>query len=167
MHEQFTNTRQMKIKVILKIEIFCLALITVACTQDKVTTVNYYFDPDNGTETGKGTSPDKAFISLSKINDLDLQPGDSVLLKSGALFTETLYISCKGDSANPVVVGKYGGEAKPYIKGDGSQLQAVHVFNSEYLVVRDLEISNKGETPVENQNGLFVELKDFGTAHDN
>jgi hypothetical protein len=153
-------------RTIIKTGILSLAIAIGACTSDKVTTANYYFDPDNGTDTGTGLSPEQAFVSLSRIMDLNLQPGDSVLLKSGAIFTEPLYISCKGDSAKPVVVGKYGGEAKPHIKGDGSQLQAVHVFNSEYLVVRDLEISNKGETPAVNQNGLFVQLKDFGTAHD-
>lgn len=156
----------MKVEDIIKTGILSLALATVACTSNKVTTVNYYFDPDNGADTNTGTSTEQAFRSLSKISDLVLQSGDSVLLKSGALFTEPLFISCKGDSGRPVVIGKYGGDARPHIKGDGSQLQSVHVFNSEYLVIRDLEISNKGTIPVENLNGLFVELKGYGAAHD-
>jgi len=156
----------MKRQTIIKTGILSLAIAIGACTSNKVTTVNYYFDPDQGTDVNTGTSPDQAFKTLYKIRDIVLQPGDSILLKSGALFTEPLYISCKGDSVKPIIIGKYGGDTRPHIKGNGSQLQAVHVFNSEYIVIRDLEISNKGESPVENMNGLFVELKGYGTAND-
>ena len=106
----------MKRQAIIKAVILSLALALNACTPNKVTSVNYYFDPEQGTDLNTGTSPDQSFKSLSKINNLDLQPGDSILLKSGALFTEPLYISCRGDSVNPVVVGKYGGDARPHIK---------------------------------------------------
>jgi hypothetical protein len=64
------------------------------------------------------------------------------------------------------VVGKYGGEARPHIKGDGSSLQAVHVYNCEHFVLRDLQISNKGKEPVINLNGLLVQVKGYGTAKD-
>lgn len=143
-----------------------LVLALVSCTLNRDLTHNYYFDPNRGLDSNAGTSPDMAFKSLNKIKDLHLRPGDSVLLRSGALFSEQLYISCKGDSGNPVVIGKYGGDAKPYIRGDGSYMQAVHVFNSEHIVIRDLEISNKGKEPVDGINGLLVEIKNFGTAMD-
>lgn len=148
-----------------RILILVLALIiTYGCSTGGGT--SYYFDPDNGADTNKGTSPERAFKSLAIIDDLDLKPGDSILLRSGAIFSEELYVSCKGDPTKPVVIGKYGGDARPHIKGDGTKLPAVHVFNSEYLVIRDLEISNKGQSAVKNLNGLFVELRDYGAARD-
>ena len=76
----------MKRKAIIKAVILSLTIALAACTSNKVTTVNYYFDPEQGTDINAGTSPDKAFKSLSKVNNLDLQPGDSVLLKSGTLY---------------------------------------------------------------------------------
>lgn len=127
-------------------------------------TTNYYFDPVSGSNKNKGTTADQAFKSLSKIKGLQLRPGDSILLKSGAIFAEQLYISARGDSARPIVVGKYGGKAKPHIKAQGIYTQAVHVFNSEHIVVRDLEISNKGKKPIDGISGILVELFNYGTA---
>jgi hypothetical protein len=120
----------MKRQAIIKTGILSLAIAIGACTSNKVTTVNYYFDPDQGANVNTGTSPDQAFKSLSKIRDIVLQPGDSILLKSGALFTEPLYISCKGDSGKLIVIGKYGGDARPHIKGNGSCVQLRIYCNS-------------------------------------
>ncbi len=141
------------------------ALLLIRCS-DKKKSVNYYFDPLHGNNTNHGTSPEKPFKSLSLIKDLTLKPGDSVLLKSGAVFDEHLFISCKGAAGKAIVVGKYGSGDRPHIKGDASKMDAVHVFNSEYVVIRDLEISNKGDTAVDGLNGLLVELLNYGTAHD-
>jgi len=129
-------------------------------------TTNYYFDSQTGNDANAGISPDVPFRSLSKIKDLAINPGDSILLKSGAIFTEKLSISAKGSQGKPVVIGKYGGEARPYIKGDATQLEMVHLFNSEYIVVRDLEISNKGERIKPHLTGLLVELHNYGKAND-
>lgn len=139
-------------------------LISLHSCDQKPETTNYYFDPVNGNNENKGTNLNSPFKNLSKIKNLPLKPGDSVLLKSAAVFEEQLYISCKGDSAKPIVLGKYGGDAKPHIKGNGLHMQAVHVFNSEHIVVRDLEISNKGKEPIDGLHGLLVELLNYGTA---
>lgn len=139
--------------------------IFISCSAKK-DTVNYYFDAVDGNDKNTGTSPGKPFKSLSIIKKLALKPGDSVLLKSGSLFSEPLYISCKGATGRQVVVGKYGGEKKPHIKWNGTTTNSVHVFNSEYLVIRDLEISNKGKQPIDGLNGLLVELVNYGTAKD-
>ncbi len=125
--------------------------------------VSYYFDPVKGNDQNSGTSRRKAFQSLSKIKELALQPGDKILLKSGSVFTEQLFFSAKGDSLHPLEIGKYGGEILPHIKGNG-KTAAVHILNSEYLIIRDLEISNKGDTPVAGLNGVLVELNNYGVA---
>lgn len=141
-----------------------IMLIFLGCTMNRKDSRNYYFDPVSGDDRHTGLSPAKAFKTLQKLNSVRLLPGDSVLLKSGSVFSEPLYISCRGDSAHPVVVSKYGGEARPAIILDGSVLQAVYVFNSENIVIRDLEISNKGPEAVAGLNGLLVELLNYGTA---
>lgn len=143
-----------------------IILCQTCCSPPGGQSVCYYFDPVRGTDTGPGTSPATAFKSLAKIGEIDLAPGDSILLKSGGVFTEQLFLSCRGDHHGNIVIGKYGGDALPHIKGDGSKLAAVYVYNSEYLVIRDLEISNRGILPVHNLNGLLVELKGFGKARE-
>src|SRR6185312_6459599 len=142
--------------------LLCSALMS--CSEK--TSKNYYFDAEKGNDQNDGTSPERAFKSLSFIQKLSLKPGDSVLLKSGEVFNDTLFISCKGDSARPIVLGKYGGEARPFIKADGLQPQAVHVFNSEHFVIRDLELSNTSAKPADKINGLLVELYNYGKGKD-
>lgn len=143
-----------------------LSFILFSCSSSSKRLSTYYFDPVNGNDSNPGTAITHPCKSLSRIKSLPLQPGDSILLKAGAVFNESLYISAKGDRNQPIVVGKYGIGERPHIKGDASRLQSVHVFNSEYIVVRDLEISNKGDTAVNGLNGLLVELLNYGTARD-
>ena len=158
------NTSLMKfVRIII---LSALIPLLIACNPPRSHSVNYYFDPVSGNDTNTGIAAGCPFKSLARIRTLPLKPGDSVLLKSGALFTEPLFISCRGDSGKPVVVGKYGGTSRPYIKAGGQSNNAVHVYNSEHVVVRDLEISNKGKEPIDGINGVLVEVKNYGTAKD-
>ena len=141
-----------------------LVAMLVSCSP-QVTTTNYYFDSVNGDDANNGTSVRTPFKSLTKLQSLTLKGGDSILLKSGAVFTEKLLLSCCGEENNPVVLGKYGGLEKPHIKGNGVDTAAVHILNSENLVIRDLEISNKGDAPKAGLLGLWVELDKFGESH--
>ncbi|HLO57263.1 MAG TPA: right-handed parallel beta-helix repeat-containing protein [Bacteroidales bacterium] len=138
--------------------------LIMACNRPRTT--NYYFNPETGNDTlNPGTSPDLPFRSVAKLADLKLNPGDSVLLKSGAEFNEPVYVHCSGNQRQPIVIGKYGGKEMPRIKTRGHSPQAVHIFNSEHIYIRDLDISNKGDTKVTGLTGILVELKEFGTAH--
>jgi len=93
--------------------LFMLA-ISISCSMKKPETANYYFDPINGNDSiNPGNSQEQPYKSLSMISKIAIKPGDSLLLKSGAVFTDQLYISCKGDSGKRIVVGKYGGVARP------------------------------------------------------
>lgn len=152
-------------RIIKRLSYLFITIAMLACSSE-INTTNYYFDPEKGNDSYTGTSAGKPFRSLKRISELNLHAGDSILLRSGALFSEQLYISCKGDSGKPVVIGKYGGATRPFIQGGGAHMEAVFVFNSEYIVVRDLEISNKGNEPVDGMNGILVQLKGYGTAKD-
>ena len=143
----------------------CLILLLSACSS-QVTTTNYYFDPVSGDDTNNGTTFQSPFKSLAKLKELTFKGGDSILLKSGTVFTEKLFLSCNGEKGRPVVLGKYGGAEKPHVKGNGTDTATVHIFNSENLVIRDLEISNKSDKqPKNGLIGLWVELDKYGDAY--
>lgn len=125
---------------------------------------NYYFDPLKGKDNNTGISPNKAFKNINILKRLHVQPGDSILLKSGEVFNSPLFFSGKGTISKPIVIGKYGGKARPYFKGDASELEMVHIYNSENIVLRDLEISNKGNVIRPHLSGLIVELYNYGIA---
>lgn len=149
-------------KIVLRILFVLTAMFFAACTNHNQ---NYYFDAENGNDANPGTSPAKAFKSLSKIQSLTVKGGDSILLKSGCIFPEKLAFSGKGETGKPVVFGKYGGNTRPHIKGDASEMQMVHILNSENIVIRDLEISNHGKEFVPELRGLKVEVSHYGDAH--
>ena len=126
--------------------------------------VNYYFDAANGNDNNTGTSAAKPFKTFKKLSHLQVNAGDSILLKSGVIFADSLFFSGKGLPGKPIVIGKYGGNAKPHLKGNAARLQMVHIYNSENIVIRDLEISNKGKNIRPHLSGLLVELKRYGIA---
>lgn len=140
-----------------------IAICAFSCTPKMVTT-NYYFDSQTGDDANTGTSADAPFHSLSKLSTIDIRPGDSILLKANSVFTEKLYLSCNGTEKQPIVLGKYGGEGRPHIAGDGADSSAVHIYNSDYLTIRDLEISNQPQKPIPGINGLHVQLRGYGVA---
>ncbi len=143
--------------------LICLFLFT-ACSRQPETGADYYFDPVIGDNLNSGLTPRKALKNLSQIKQLRIGPGDRILLKSGEIFDEQLYFSGKGEALHPVVIEKYGGEKLPHIRGNGRIPNAVHLYNPEHIIIRDLEISNKGDTAIQWLNGLKVELDNYGTA---
>lgn len=138
-------------------------VMILSCSTPQLS-VNYYFDPVNGNNSNSGISSDKPFRTLDKISELDPGPGDSILLKGGSIFKEAMKISCHGAEGRPVVIGKYGSQKRPVIAGEGRSEATVHILNSEHVVIRDLEISNDTGNPVPGLHGLWVELRNYGTA---
>ena len=74
----------------------------------------YYFDSNAADDTGDG-SVESPWKSLDSLEQIDLAPGDRILLKRGSQFFETLEIAASGETDNPIVVDAYGTGAKPII----------------------------------------------------
>ena len=90
--------------------ISCL-VIAGGCMRSQST---YYVDP-SGDDSRDGTSPDKAWRTLSKVNSVSYSPGDQVLLKRGGKWQETLRLTSSGASGVPIVYADYGTGPKPVI----------------------------------------------------
>ena len=142
--------------------------------------VTYYVDAENGDDNNDGTSPETAWKTLAKASSIrQLKAGGSILLKAGCVWNgEQLTVrNAQGTEAEPVVIGSYGEGAKPVINGNGAdwdadtkeELAAVHIYNSENIVIENLEITNWDSTVsgdyVQSSkllSGLVVENKDAG-----
>lgn len=55
--------------------------VSVKAEGNTATGTTYYVDSKGGNDSNEGTSEGKAFQTLDKVNTLDLEPGDTVLLK--------------------------------------------------------------------------------------
>ena len=142
--------------------------------------VTYYVDAENGDDSNDGTSPETAWKTLAKASSIrQLKEGGSILLKAGSVWNgEQLTVrNAQGTEANPVVSGSYGDGAKPVINVNGAnwdadtkeELAAVHIYNSENIVIENLEITNwdssvSGDYTQSSKllSGLVVENKDAG-----
>ena len=45
-----------------------------------------YVSSVNGDDANSGYAPEKAFRSLRKVNQMEIQPGDQILLERGSVF---------------------------------------------------------------------------------
>jgi hypothetical protein len=69
-----------------------------------------YFVSAAGSDANPGTSTGAPFATVTKINTVTLNPGDSVMFRNGDTFTDAgLFLLGTGSQAARVVVGTYGG----------------------------------------------------------
>ena len=130
----------------------------------------YYVDSVNGNDENNGTSENSAWRTLDKVNQKVYQPGDQILFKSGGVWSGRLMPNGSGEDGKPIIIGKYGGDARPILNGssnvlDGSEEgSTVLLYNQEYWEIHDLEITNKSSSSNALCLGIWVINRDFGTA---
>lgn len=79
--------------------VFCIAVFAVACAN----AVDYYADCANGSDSNDGRSAERAFKTLDKAS-MCLKAGDTLHLKAGALFSESLVMRSSGTVLKPIRV---------------------------------------------------------------
>lgn len=87
----------------------------------------YYVNAATGSDTWSGTKADPVsspvadgpWLSLAKVSATALQPGDSVLLRCGQTWYESLKLTSSGTAANSINIGTYPGACStaPLIDG--------------------------------------------------
>ncbi len=80
----------------------------------------YYVSSSFGDDSNNGLSEGEPFATVSRVNDLDLQPGDRVLFHCGDVWrADPLVITRSGSSEQPITFGAYpiDCEDKPVLSG--------------------------------------------------
>lgn len=101
---------------------------------------NYYLDGTSGSDAGSGTMADP-WKSLSKVPQKMLVPGDSILLRRGAIWAkDSLFLAATGAADRPIVVSAYGNPllAKPHVSSPG---RLIVLNKSRQIVLENLELS--------------------------
>ncbi|WP_299781569.1 DNRLRE domain-containing protein [uncultured Formosa sp.] len=109
--------------------------------QDTPVSGIYYVDNVDGNDTNNGDTPDTAWKSLEKINEITFGAGTRILFKRGQSWTGTLKLKGSGESSNSIIVSSYGDGNKPIINGAGAT-ETIHLDGNEYVEIRNLEITN-------------------------
>ena len=92
-----------------------ILLILAATLNNPANAATYYVDASSGNDSWSGSqsSPvgssatDGPWQSLAKVSATTLAPGDSVLLKCGGTWYETLTLANSGSAVNPINIGAY------------------------------------------------------------
>ena len=140
--------------------------VPVNAKESAATGTTYYVDSKGGNDSNDGTSESKAFKTLDKVNGLNLEPGDTVLLKKGSVFEDQALKFTKEDSGTaeaPVKVSTYGEGKRPQIntnghgqwelnygnpldnqnhKWKGTVSSSILIEDTEYLEIEGLELTN-------------------------
>ena len=128
----------------------------------------YYISSAKGDDKNDGTSKDKPFKTLNKINEITLQPGDQVLLEKGSVFdNQALHLKGSGTADAMILVSTYGEGKRPQIntngrgqwelnygkpldnknhKWHGTVSSSILLKDVEYVEISGLEITNDRDT---------------------
>jgi hypothetical protein len=110
----------------------------------------YYLDCLNGSDGNDGLSPSSAWQTMQRVNRAAFGPGDSILLKRGCTWQGTGFkANGSGSVALPIVLADYGDAQLPLpvIDGVGVHEPAVLLQNVKNWIVRNLELTQHGQTP--------------------
>ena len=94
----------------------------------------FFVDSTTGEDTDRGTTPDEAWRSLSKISSMEFQAGDQIFFKRGNQFVGCFTVNGDGTKTHPIVIGAFGRGVAPqftnpdsdHCNGNALQLRGKH-----------------------------------------
>ena len=133
----------------------CFLLLVLIKTN--VSAKNFYLSGSQGNDRMAGTSADQPWKSLQKLGQINFNPGDRILLKSGDTFTGAIHLeNLQGAEGQEIVIGTYGGDARAIIHGKDTRA-AIFILNPSYVRIENLEVTNPGD-----QYGILMEARSAG-----
>ncbi|HEY2728160.1 MAG TPA: right-handed parallel beta-helix repeat-containing protein, partial [Parafilimonas sp.] len=99
---------------------------------------------------GSLSHPLKTFSFLNKIN---LNAGDSVLLKGGETFRDSIILKANGNAEKPVVLASYGNGNATVDAGNGT---AISVYQSSYINVNNIICKGAGRKNGNTKPGISI-----------
>lgn len=131
-------------------KIFSLLLFFISF-QNSAISVTYYFDSVNGSDLNQGISSEKPFRTLNKINEIDFNSGDSILLSNGSYFNGNIKLIDKND----IHISNYNNQEKTYpIINSKGHIAGVYIENSSNISVTNIQVTANGGGVIEEYENL-------------
>ncbi|EJC80876.1 hypothetical protein Rleg4DRAFT_2543 [Rhizobium leguminosarum bv. trifolii WSM2297] len=105
----------------------------------------YYVNSATGSDHNGGTTENSAFATLSAVESLRLNPGDSVLLAAGSVFNEQFDLKYSGSVTAPITIGSYGLGDAPVIH---SSNDGIHGSKASNIVIENIKIADTGANAI-------------------
>jgi polysaccharidase protein len=120
-----------------------------ACPGHDVTGTMYFVSP-TGSDSNSGTSPATAWRTVAKVNNARLNPGDAVMFKGGAAFSDTnLAPARSGTASSRIVYATYG-------PGKASLPKGIYLYGVNGLAFENLSISGPSQAILASSGGAGV-----------
>ncbi|MCX7747229.1 MAG: right-handed parallel beta-helix repeat-containing protein [Clostridia bacterium] len=97
-----------------------------------------YYVSNSGNDNNNGLSPKSPLKTLSKASDLELNPGDAILLKCGDTWRESIFLADSGTREHPILLSSYGEGKKPKIECDNGF--GLVLYNCSGWIIQNLQI---------------------------
>ncbi len=140
---------------------------------------NYYFSP-TGNNANTGLSDGQAWLSFDQLQTVTLQPGDSILLEAGVVFSTTIKLSLwkyddgtvsgnvpVSDAENPIIITTYpvnGAAANIRFMADKN---CIDLYNVQGVEIANLSITGPGMGTSPTKSVISIYNDDyFGTSSD-
>lgn len=141
----------------MKVLLLTLALVAAllapaaasACPAHEVTGTMYFVSP-TGSDSNSGTSPASAWRTVAKVNSAALNPGDAVMFKGGATFSDAqLAPSRSGTATLRITYATYG-------PGKAGLPQGIYLRSVNGLAIENLSISGPSQGILASGSGTGV-----------
>jgi Right handed beta helix region len=143
----------------------CVCISAMTGFASPILGAEYHVDSDSGNDANDGLSAKSPWKSLDPVNAKSFAAGDRILLKAGTHYSGQLALKGSGEKNKPIFVGMYGEGAKPRIDGEGKALDTLLLRNADYWEIRDLEITNRGESTAAGRTGVRIASDNYGTMY--
>jgi hypothetical protein len=143
-----------------KLILLTVIIISIPVACDRISPKNQsevndvYYVSQLGEDSNPGTI-DKPWMSIDKVNSIELNPGDTVFFKGNQVFSGTLKLDSldSGDENMNLVITSYGG-GRAII--DGGKNSALHAEECSYLNIRELEFRGDGRKEGNVTDGVLI-----------
>lgn len=81
---------------------------------------HWYIDAERGNDGNNGHAENAAWKTLARLLQAPVLPGDTILLRRGGIWRESLNITSSGENSAPISVGAYGDGDPPSVRGSDS-----------------------------------------------
>lgn len=134
----------------MKLVLFAIALTLLLGFFEFSSATTYYVASSIGRDDSDGLSQSHPFATITKVNELLLQPGDEVLFKCGDIWRgEMLVITASGEEGNPITFSSYPADCSDKPVFSGAQPISGWVSHAQNIYYADLSAgANSGKFPL-------------------
>ncbi len=125
---------------------------------------DYFVNSRLGSDSNTGITPASPWKTLKKVNSIKFTSGDNVMFAANETFVGQLKPSGKGSEKDPITFTTYGNGKQAHLAANGEFLQTVYLYNTEYVTIKNLEISNRGKKRIPKSMGIYLRLNNFGSS---